>query len=124
MSLLMKSIPVSDTPVETPAVERPKVSGKNDEMTLVTQTINTQVSSMSEELKKIKRDATPPLQELFKETVENKGELDALKSRWTADDELMVEGLSQMTLHSFLLKAEELGKNITYTRTLKVEITD
>ncbi|WP_421762983.1 hypothetical protein [Ekhidna sp.] len=124
MSLLMKSVPVSESQSQTHETARSKSNESHDEMTLVMKTTNTQISSMSDEMKAKKRRASASLEEMFRNTVEDKGQLDALKSSWTSDDELEIEGISQMTLHSFLLKAEELGKNITYTRTLKVEITD
>lgn len=124
MSLLMKSVTENDTQTQAKAEEYQKINQMNDELTLLVKTTNKQTSPMSEELKKKKREESPSLGELFTETVEKKGELDSLKSTWTSDDEMEVEGISQMTLHSFLLRAEELGKNITYTRTLKVEITD
>lgn len=124
MTLLMKSVPVSESQTQAQESGRKTNNEARDEMTLVMKTTNTQISSMSEEMKAKKRKVSASLEEILRNTVEDKGQLDALKSRWTSDDELEIEGISQMTLHSFLLKAEELGKNITYTRTLKVEITD
>lgn len=123
MSLLEKTIP-QEADTSTLALDHQNVSEKHDDMTFIMRTINTQTSSMSEEQKMKKREASASLQDLFRSTVENKGELDALKSHWTTNDELEIEGISDMTFHSFLLKAEALGKKITYTRSFKVEITD
>lgn len=124
MSLLMNPISVSDSTSERRENESKRINKEHDEMTLVMKTTNTQTSSMPEVLKKEKRDDAPSLEEILKNTVEAKGEIEEMKSSWTSEDALEIEGISQMTLHSFLLKAEELGKNITYTRTLKVEIKD
>ena len=124
MSLLMKSIPVSESQSKSQVNDQTKSYEKQDEMTLIMKTTNTQMSAMPETLKKKKQKASASLEEIFRNTVGKKGELDSLRTRWTDNDEFEVEGISQMTLHSFLLKAEELRKNITYTRTLKVEITD
>lgn len=124
MSLLMKTAPVSEAHTSAQIEEHMEHIQERDEMTLVMRTTNTQTSTMSEKMKQTKQNASPSLNALFLNTVEDKGELSQLKTELSDNDELEVEGISQMTLHSFLLKAEELGKNITYTRTLKVEITD
>ncbi len=47
-------------------------------------------------------------------------------SRWKhlGDNIIEVEGLKQSDLHNFILKAEQMGKKIEYTRTLSVRISD
>lgn len=122
MTLVMKSVPVNDS--QSNGGDQLTEIEAQDEMTLVMKSTHTQMSSMPEELKEKKRKASPSLDELLRATAEKKGELDKLSVKWTSNDELEIEGISQMTLHSFILKAEELGKNITYTRTLRVDITD
>ena len=82
-----------------------------------------QESAMPEEMRMAKsKDAN--LAYLLNEVLESKGELSEVKKEWIGKNEVKMEGMSNMTLHSFILKAEELGKKITYTRTLKVTITD
>lgn len=39
-------------------------------------------------------------------------------------NEITLNELSSLELHSLTLKAEELGKNITYTRSLTIKISD
>ncbi len=124
MSLLMKTEIENDTHTQAREEEYQKIARLNDELTLLMKTSNKQISPMADDMKKKKRAESASLGELFQNTVAENGELEALKATWTADDEMEVEGISQMTLNSFILRAEELGKNITYTRTLKVEITD
>lgn len=97
---------------------------RSDELTLIVKTENVQESAMSEEQKQVKQSASPSLATLFDQTVQQKGEAAQLKRSWVSDSELEVEGLSSMTLHSFVLEAENLGKKITYTKTLQVKISD
>lgn len=82
-----------------------------------------QESAMPEEIRMAKsKDAN--LAYLFNDVLDSKGELSEVKKEWIGKNEIKTEGMSNMALHSFILKAEELGKKITYTRTLKVTITD
>ena len=97
---------------------------QSDELTLHMKTVQVQESAMPEHLKQEKRVTSPSLNELFQETVERKGEIETVQQHWVSDQELEVEGLSNTTLHSFLLEAEKLGKKITYTKTLTVKISD
>ncbi|MEL6674571.1 MAG: hypothetical protein AAFR61_20340 [Bacteroidota bacterium] len=80
--------------------------------------------SMSETQKQIQQENAPELGELFQETLAQKGQADQTNIEWLGPDEVVVEGLSHMTLHSFILKAEALGKSVCYTKTLTVKITD
>lgn len=95
-----------------------------DELTLQMATVRVHESPMPERLKYERRANSSSLSELFDETLANKGEEGKVQQRWVADDEMEVEGLSKSALHSFILEAEELGKKITYTETLRVKISD
>ena len=97
-------------------------SNKRDELTIVSKSSYVHTSAMNEDLKSRKRESAPALSEMFTNTLSEKNV--SAKSTWTGENEVEVEGLSKMTLHSFILKAEELGKKIKYTRSLTVEITD
>lgn len=97
---------------------------RSDELTLIMKSENVQESAMSEEQKQEKRATAPSLENLFDETVQLKGESSQLKKNWISDSQMEVEGLSNTTLHSFVLEAEKLGKKITYTRTIQVKISD
>ena len=95
-----------------------------DELTLKIETENVQNSPMSEDQKAAKQASAPSLYSLFQKTLESKGEYPLEGSEWTGDKELKVDGLSSMTLHSFILEAESLGKKITYSKSLKIKISD
>lgn len=95
-----------------------------DELTIKMESTHEQHSAMNEAQKAEKRSLSPSLYALMQKTLESKGEYPLEKSEWVGENELVVEGLSEMTLHTFLLKAESLGKKITYTKTLKIKISD
>ena len=124
MSFLMKIMTETESTQNTEIGQLLRSKKRGDELTLIMSTVNEKTSSMPEDLKRKIRDRSLGLKELFIATVERKGEGKKLQVNRLSDSELEIEGISQMTLHSFLLKAEELGKKITYTRSLKVEITD
>lgn len=124
MSFLMKTMRETESKQNNEINQLSRSDKRNDELTLIMSTVDVRTHSMSEDLKRRVREKSPGLEELFIATVERKGEGEKLQVNRLSDSELEIEGISQMTLHSFLLRAEELGKNITYTRSLKVEITD
>ena len=94
------------------------------ELTIHLQSSYDHPSAMPEEIKMKKQADAPALHELFCQTIEEKcGEANT-KTYWIAPDEVEVEGLSNIALHSFILKAEELGKTVHYTKTLTVKISD
>ncbi|MFY0654871.1 MAG: hypothetical protein JXQ96_22760 [Cyclobacteriaceae bacterium] len=97
---------------------------QEDELTVHVKSTYQHESAMSEDLKEKKRKDAPALADLFKDTLKNKGEYHLLKEDVDENNEIEIKGLSQMTLHSFILKAEELGKNVTYSKILKVKISD
>ena len=101
-----------------------KSSKKASEMIIRNESINIQPSVMPDDLKEIKRANSPELNSLLTETLEHKGEADSVQIQQNELGQLIVEGVSQSALHSFLLKAEEIGKKITYKRVLEVKITD
>ena len=96
----------------------------SDELTIRIESEHEQPSAMSEEQKLNKRTNAPSLYNLLQKTLEDKGEYPLAKSEWSGESELKVEGLSDMTLHSFILKAESLGKKITYSKSLRIKISD
>ena len=120
----MNSMPVTESEQNSNDDGHLKKESANEELVLSMKTINTQKTSMKEELKREKREISPSLEELLMEVIDQKGESEKLEMNRVSEKEIELDGISQMTLHSFLLKAEELGKNITYTRSLKVSITD
>ncbi len=95
----------------------------NDELTIRIESEHEQNSPMSEEQKAVKRAESPSLYTLFQKTLESKG-YPVESCEWNDEKELQADNLSSMTLHSFLLKAESLGKKITYSKSLKIKISD
>ena len=47
-----------------------------------------------------------------------------VKKKWVASDKLLLNELPPMALHGLTLKAEELGKKITYTQSITIKISD
>lgn len=114
-----------ENPTNIDVLEDNALSQKqSDELTIIMKTENVQESPMSEAQKQEKRAGSPSLETLFEQTAQQKGEADILKKSWVSDHAMEVEGLSNNTLHSFVLEAEKLGKKITYTRTIQVKISD
>lgn len=110
---------VSTIPAATP--ESALQTNVNESLSLGTETlIHPDPESSPVELK-AERNA---LQELFEQTLIEKGENEGNKFKWVGDNEIQVDGLSGLTLHNFLLKAEALGKKITYRRSIVFTITD
>ena len=95
-----------------------------DELSIRMTSVNVQESAMPAELKQQVQKNAPSLYELFDIVLDEKGETSQVKSKFVEEDVLEVEGLSKMTLHSYILEAERLGKKIEYTRTLTVKISD
>ncbi len=96
----------------------------SDELTIQVIAKCKQESPMPEKLKQEKCASAPDLKDLFETTLKSKNEFDQARTKWVQTNEVEVEGLSQMTLHDFVLKAEGLGKKVSYTRSLTVKISD
>ncbi|MDW3191496.1 MAG: hypothetical protein R8G66_04000 [Cytophagales bacterium] len=64
------------------------------------------------------------LQALFEQSLAESGENGTRKFNWVGENEIQVDGLSGMTLNNFLLKAEALGKKVTYRRSIVFQIED
>lgn len=52
------------------------------------------------------------LVEILKKELEKKGELNNCNFQWEDDDTLVLDNITGLALHSFLLRAEELGKEV------------
>ena len=64
------------------------------------------------------------LKPLFEKVLGEKGELDSSKVKWKDDETVELNSVSNMTLHSFLLEAEKLGKDVTYEKTTTIKINN
>jgi hypothetical protein len=121
MSLLVNTPTTEHSTTEV--LSEAQVQSASQSLNIVTKSVITHESSMSEAKKQKARQNTPSLRELLETTISEGKDLDDLQMNW-AGDTVELQGVSKMALHSFILKAEELGKKITYTKTYQVSITD
>ncbi|WP_462250955.1 hypothetical protein [Ekhidna sp.] len=95
-----------------------------DELTICIDSDHEQESPMEEDQKAKVSAESPSLYALFQKTLEVKGEYPLENCEWNGEKELQADNLSSMTLHSFILKAQSLGKKITYAKSLRIKISD
>lgn len=62
------------------------------------------------------------LKSLFEQVLTEKNEIENCNMSWVDDKTVVLDKLSGLTLHNFLLKVEEMGKNITFTKKTVIEI--
>ncbi len=90
-------------------------------------TINIQTNSVHPAVQNGSRlqdeDNSQDLVQLLFDTLKEMNEQEKCKMVWTSANEVNLSMISSRALHHFLLKAEELGQNITYNRTLSVKIS-
>jgi len=65
---------------------------------------------------------TKQLKALFETVLKEKKELGKYNLNWIDEKTVVTDELSGIALHNFLLKVEELGKNITFTKKTIIEI--
>ncbi len=65
---------------------------------------------------------TEQLKALFETVLKEKKELGKCNLNWIDEKTVVTDELSGIALHNFLLKVEELGKNITFTKKTIIEI--
>lgn len=65
---------------------------------------------------------TEELKTMFENVLIEKRELENCTLNWLDNKTVVTERLSGIALHNFLLKAEQLGKNVTYTKKTVIEI--
>lgn len=110
----------------TPALEpKSKTRGNNTSTTeLLTVGKETEIypdSAVPSEDVKTNRSA---IRDLFEQTLTENEEIEGDRFKWVGENEIQVDGLSGMPLHNFVLKAEALGKKVTYRRSIVFTITD
>ncbi len=96
----------------------------NEELTIKVASSHFQESAMNDDQKKVARAHADSLYALFEKTLKENGEFDLQEISWNNEDELEMEFLSNVALNTFMLKAQELGKNIKYEKVLKVTVAD
>lgn len=97
---------------------------KSGELTIHTRSSYIDPSGMSENSKKEAQENAPSLYAIFEDTLKAKGEYPLSKCDHMNSNEILVKGMSQQTLHTFILEAQKLGKTIEYTKTVTVKISD
>lgn len=96
----------------------------NDELTIHIK------SSMTQDTPAVRSNLQPlessKLLAMFQDTLDEKGEDHELEKHLVGSNEVEFQKgkLSYATLHSFLLKAESLGKKLTYEKIYTVKISD
>lgn len=60
----------------------------------------------------------------FIELLKSKNEYDQNDVQWKDDEHVEVSNISSMTLHSFLLRAEEMGKRVQLEKKMVIKIID
>lgn len=97
-------------------------STASNELTIHLTNSYAQPCCMPEDIKKQKQENAPELKEVFMDTVVNR--LNVNEVNWMGEGEVELSGVSNKELHGLILKAEELGKSISYKKTLSVKISD
>jgi hypothetical protein len=62
------------------------------------------------------------LKALFEDILKRKNEYDKAEIHWIDDETVEVKGVSNLCLQSFLLEAEQHGKDIAYTKQTIIKI--
>ena len=122
----MNETTINNETVDMPLFEQSETSKATGRAGIILKLrkVITQISSLPESVKLRRNRFADSLEETLQKVIDERGETHQAKLRLNALNEFEIEGLSKPTLHSFLLKAEELGKNIRYTQTIRVEISD
>lgn len=63
------------------------------------------------------------LKSLFIDMLKSKNEYNESSIQWSDDETVEISNISNMSLHTFLLKAEKMGKDISYTKRTIIEIS-
>lgn len=62
------------------------------------------------------------LKHLFEDILKRKNEYDQAEINWVDEETVEVKGVSNLCLQSFLLEAEQQGKDIAYTKQTIIKI--
>lgn len=78
-------------------------------------------SPMPDYLKKRVDPNTPSMSELFEKVLRQKGEISRLEK--VDDHSFRIDDISSMALHSFVIKAQEYGRDVTFTKETVITIS-
>lgn len=108
-------------------IDQPQKSeslGSNICFKIVTENEYTQKNPASKERKeKLSKEASD-LSELFKKSISEKDAISLEDIEWVDDKTVKLSGDASTNIHSFVLLAEALGKDITYTKQTIIKISD
>lgn len=99
-----------------------KLNG-TERLKIITKQEFTQKSPMNAEKKK-QLENQPALSELLTTTLKEKGELKEDNIEWIDHETVRLKNVSNLAVHSFVLQAESLGKNVTYTNETSIRISN
>lgn len=85
-----------------------------DELRIVMSRSYHDPSPMPDKLKKEANNKAPDMAELFQEVLRDRGE--SIRDFEFDGKTLKVDNISNLTLHSFILKAAEFGKDVTFKK--------
>ena len=85
-----------------------------DELRIVMSKSYHDPSSMPDKLKEEANEKAPDMAELFQEVLRENGE--SVRHFELDGNTLKVDNISNLTLHSFILKAAEFGKDVTFKK--------
>ena len=122
MALLQEKLVLDNNIIALRQLPREKKQLNGEELSIRINSSHYHKSAMSEKMKKEACENSPSLSELFDATLQKKGELDLVQSKIVDDNTIEVEGLSQATLHSYILEAEKLGKTVEYKKSFTIKI--
>ncbi len=104
-----------------PDYKEQKKADVND-LTISIEKVISKPQSSVQTVEKNKVISTNELKTLLEQIIRSKGEMDSCNMSWANDKTVVMENLSGLALHNFLLKIEELGKNVTFTKKTVIEI--
>ena len=100
-----------------------KDNALNDELTINLRSRVTHESPMSDEARVHACAASKPLIDRLKAMLMERGySSDSIAA--ISEDEVELQGIPQSLVHTFVLQAEELGKHVTYEKTLTIKFSD
>lgn len=94
------------------------------QLTIIKQEVNTQKSAASDRTKERLKFEKTNMAELLTSTLKKKREFDESHIKWLDSETVELSNVSNLTIHSFILQAEALGKDITYSKQTTIKISN
>lgn len=64
------------------------------------------------------------LKKLFENTVMKDEETEDISAKWISDNEIVLNKMPSMSLHTFLLHVEKMGKSVEFSKQTVIKIVD